>query len=73
VEVLFDGKYKMYLHTSWKKFARVHDVEVGCMVYFYEGNNEMSVKMFDNESCRIHYYNDGNDDVSEEDEGYHNL
>jgi hypothetical protein len=49
----------MYLHTSWKKFARDHDVEVGCLVnYFYEGDVEMSIKVFDKESCRIHYHND---------------
>jgi hypothetical protein len=30
VEVLFDGEGKMYLHIGWKKFARAHEVEVGC-------------------------------------------
>jgi hypothetical protein len=36
---------------------------------FYEGDNEMSVKVFDNKSCRIHYHNDESTDDSEEDEG----
>jgi hypothetical protein len=30
--------------------------------FFYEGDNEMNVKGFDKESCRIHYHNDSRDD-----------
>jgi hypothetical protein len=43
--------------------------------FLYEGDCEMSVKVFDNESCRIHYHDDNFGDASddEEDEGRHNL
>jgi hypothetical protein len=59
----------MYLHTGWKKFTHAYDVEVGCLVnFFYEGDGEPSVKVFDNYSCHTQYH--GNDD-SEEDEGQH--
>jgi hypothetical protein len=65
----------MYLHTGRNKFTRAHDIDIGCLVnFFYEGDNEMSVKVFDNESFRIHYHDNdsgGNndDDGNEEDEG----
>jgi hypothetical protein len=75
MEVLFDGESNMYLHTGRNKFTRAHDIDIGCLVnFFYEGDNEMSVKVFDNESFRIHYHDNdsgGNndDDGNEEDEG----
>jgi hypothetical protein len=42
-------------------------MEVGCLVNFlYEGDNKLSVKVFDDESCHMHYHDDdssnGNDD-----------
>jgi hypothetical protein len=69
----------MYLHTGWKKFTCVHDVQVGYLVnFFYEDDCEMSVNEFNNESCRIHYHGDDSsdnidDDGSEEDKGQHDL
>jgi hypothetical protein len=43
--------------------SRDHDIEVGCLVnFFYKGDGEMSVKMFNKESCHIHYHNDSGDD-----------
>jgi hypothetical protein len=63
VEVLFDGEGNMYLHTSWKKFVRDHDVKVGCLLnFFYEGDGDMSVKVYDKESCCIHYHSGSDDD-----------
>jgi hypothetical protein len=45
VEVLFDGKGSMYLLTGWKKLARDHDVEIGCLLnFFYKSDNEMSIR-----------------------------
>jgi hypothetical protein len=42
--------------------------------FFYEGDGEMGVKVFDHESLRIHYHgDDSSDDGSEEDEGQQNL
>jgi hypothetical protein len=76
-EVSFDGQRKMYLHTGWEKFSRIHNMEVGCLVNFlYEGDDEMSVKVFNDESCCMHYhddeYGDDSDDISEEGEGQQN-
>jgi hypothetical protein len=45
----------MYLHTSWEKFARAQNMEVCCSVNFlHKGDGEMSVKVFDDESCHMH-------------------
>jgi hypothetical protein len=51
----------------WGEFARAHNLEFGCLVNFlYEGDNKLSVKVFDDESCHMHYHDDdssnGNDD-----------
>ena len=49
----------MFLQTGWEEFAREHNVEVGCLVhFFYEGDGNMIVKVFDDESCRVHYHGD---------------
>jgi hypothetical protein len=70
MEILFGGEGNMYLHTCFKKFVRAHDLEVGYLVNFlYEGDGEMNVKVFENESCHIHYHSDDSD----EDEGQQNL
>jgi hypothetical protein len=35
---LFNGQGEMYLHTMWDKFARAHNIDVGCLLTFlYEG------------------------------------
>jgi hypothetical protein len=48
VDVLFDGRGKMYLHTGWEKLARSHDLQAICMLTFcYQGGEEISVKVFD--------------------------
>ncbi|KAK1621294.1 hypothetical protein QYE76_026865 [Lolium multiflorum] len=63
VDMLFDGRGKIYLHTGWEKFARLHDLQDGCVLTFsYQGDEEMSVKVFDDTSCRRHYHNDDEDD-----------
>jgi hypothetical protein len=60
----------MYLLTGWKKFARDHDVEVGCLLnFFYEGDGEIKVKVYDKESCRIHYHNGSGDDIDDDSNG----
>ncbi|KAK1667111.1 hypothetical protein QYE76_055270 [Lolium multiflorum] len=65
VDVLFDGRIKIYLHTGWEKFSRYHDLEVGCVLTFsYLGDVDMSVKVFDETRCRRHYH----DDTDEEDD-----
>ena len=63
VDVPFDGRGKMYLHTGWEEFARVHNLQAGCVLTFcYEGDEEMSVKVFDDTSCRRHYHTDDEED-----------
>ncbi|KAK1695599.1 hypothetical protein QYE76_012296 [Lolium multiflorum] len=63
VDVLFDGRDKMYLHTGWEKFPRFHDLQAGCVLTFsYQGDEEMSVKVFDDMSCRRHYHGDDEED-----------
>nr|XP_051207080.1 B3 domain-containing protein Os03g0212300-like [Lolium perenne] len=59
VDVLFDGRSKMYFHTDWENFVRFHDLQASCVLTFsYQGNEEMSVKVFDDSSCRHHYHDD---------------
>ncbi|KAK1697291.1 hypothetical protein QYE76_013988 [Lolium multiflorum] len=63
VDVLFDGRGKMYLHTGWEKFARYHDLQAGCVLTFsYLGDADMSVKVFDDTSCRRHYHGDDDEE-----------
>ncbi|XP_051221049.1 B3 domain-containing protein Os03g0212300-like [Lolium perenne] len=63
VDVLFDGRGKMYLHTGWEKFVRFHDLQDGCVLTFsYQGDKEMSVKVFNDTSCRRHYHIDDEED-----------
>ncbi|XP_051229171.1 B3 domain-containing protein Os03g0212300-like [Lolium perenne] len=50
---------KMYMHTGWDKFARAHNLEVGCLLTFlYKGDGEMIIKVFDKISCRRYYHTD---------------
>nr|XP_051211686.1 B3 domain-containing protein Os03g0212300-like [Lolium perenne] len=61
MDVLFDGRDKLYLDIGWEKFARYHDLEFGCVLTFsYLGDADMSVKVFD-KRCR-RYYHDDNDE-----------
>ncbi|KAK1602723.1 hypothetical protein QYE76_008204 [Lolium multiflorum] len=65
VNVLFDVRGKMYLHTGWEKFARYHDLQASCVLTFsYLGDANMSVKVFDDTCCRRHYH--GNDDEEDD-------
>ncbi|KAK1618521.1 hypothetical protein QYE76_024038 [Lolium multiflorum] len=63
VEVLFDGQGRMYLDKGWENFAIAHGVDFGCFVHFkYEGDDVLTVKVFDGTMCRKYYYSD--DDTS---------
>ena len=56
VDVLEDGRGKLYMHIGWEEFARVHNLTVGCVLTFiYEGDGQMSVKIFDDTCCRRRY------------------
>ena len=75
VEVLFDGKGRMYLDKGWENFAIAHGVDVGCFIHFkHEGDDVLTVKVFDRTMCRKYYYMDDKnsndedtDDESDED------
>ncbi|CAM0871951.1 unnamed protein product [Alopecurus aequalis] len=59
VEVVFDGKGDMYLERGWEQFARVHDLGLGnFLVFSYDGNTVLTVKVFDLSMCRRHYHPD---------------
>jgi hypothetical protein len=59
VEVLFDGEGRMYLDAVFKKFARAHSLEVGCMLLCpYKGDDDMSVSVYDDSCCRMLYHSD---------------
>ncbi|KAK1696121.1 hypothetical protein QYE76_012818 [Lolium multiflorum] len=59
VDMIFDTRNKMHLHTGWEKFARYLDLEAGCVLTFsYLGEADMSVKVFDETRCRRHYHGD---------------
>ena len=68
VDMWVDGHGKMYLHAGWEKFARVHNLEAGCVFTFcYEGDEDMSVKVFDDTSCRRHYHTEDEEDEEDDD------
>ncbi|KAK1642194.1 hypothetical protein QYE76_059999 [Lolium multiflorum] len=65
VEVLFDGQGRMYLDKVWENFAIAHGVDFGCYVHFkYEGDDVLTVKVFDGTMCRKYYYSD--DEVTDD-------
>ncbi|KAK1616800.1 hypothetical protein QYE76_022317 [Lolium multiflorum] len=62
VEVLFDGQGRMYLDKGWEKFAIAHGVDFGWFLHFkYEGDDVLTVKVFDGTMCRRYYYSDDED------------
>jgi hypothetical protein len=69
VEVLFDGQGRMYLDKGWEKFAIAHGVDFGWFVHFkYEGDDVLTVKVFDGTMCRRYYYSDDEDTDDESDD-----
>ncbi|KAK1626380.1 hypothetical protein QYE76_000695 [Lolium multiflorum] len=70
VEVLFDGQGRMYLDKGWEKFAIAHGVDLGGRRHIKnEGDDVLTVKVFDGTMCRRYYYSDDedNDDESDDD------
>ncbi|KAK1686676.1 hypothetical protein QYE76_047524 [Lolium multiflorum] len=63
VDVIFDARGKMYLHTGWEKFARYHHLEGDFVLMFsYLGDADMSVNVFDETRCRRHYHIDNTEE-----------
>ena len=57
VDVLADGRGKLYMHIGWEEFARDHNLSVGCVLTFlYEGDGQTTVKIFDDTCCRRRYH-----------------
>ncbi|KAK1652123.1 hypothetical protein QYE76_069928 [Lolium multiflorum] len=73
VEVVFDGEGHMYLGRGWDQFAREYDVQRGhFLVFSYDGDAVLAVKVFDGTMCRRHYKDDDDYDsvtIKEEDPG----
>lgn len=63
VVVVFDADGHMYLGRGWEQFARAHDLRLGhFLVFSYDGDAVLTVKVFDVSMCRRHYQHD--DDAS---------
>ncbi|KAK1652092.1 hypothetical protein QYE76_069897 [Lolium multiflorum] len=64
VEVLFDGEGRMYLDRGWERFARAHDLGLGnFLVFSYDGDAVLTVKVFDGSMCRRHYHDDDEENI----------
>jgi hypothetical protein len=49
----------MYIDAGLEKFCCTDSLEVVCLKHcLYEGDNDMSVRVFDNSSCHKHYHGD---------------
>jgi hypothetical protein len=59
VAVWFDGEGHMYLERGWEQFARDHDLGLGnFLVFSYDGDAVLTVKVFEGRMCRRHYKHD---------------
>ena len=59
----------MYLDKGWENFTIAHGVDFGCFVHFkYEGDDVLTVKVFDGTMCRKYYYSDDEDTDDERDD-----
>uniref|UniRef100_A0A8I6Y8W5 TF-B3 domain-containing protein n=1 Tax=Hordeum vulgare subsp. vulgare TaxID=112509 RepID=A0A8I6Y8W5_HORVV len=53
----------MYLWCGWEHFSRAHDLQLGHLLVFrYDGDVVLTMKVFDGTMCRRHYQHD--DDAS---------
>jgi hypothetical protein len=69
MEVLFDRQGQMYLDKGWENFTIVHGVDFSCFLHFkYEGDDMLTVKVFDRIMCRKYYYADDEDTDDESDD-----
>jgi hypothetical protein len=58
----------MYLDKGWENFAIAHGVDFGCFLHFkYEGDDVLTVNVFDGTMCRKYYYTDDEDTDDESD------
>ncbi|CAM0871631.1 unnamed protein product [Alopecurus aequalis] len=59
VEVVFDGEGHVRLGRGAVQFARAHDLQLGQFVVFsYDGDAALTVKVFDGSMCRRRYRHD---------------
>ncbi|KAM3230190.1 hypothetical protein ACQJBY_060778 [Aegilops geniculata] len=62
VKVVLDADGHMYLGRGWEQFARAHDLRLGYfLVFSYDGDAVLTVKVFDVSMCRRHYQHDDDD------------
>jgi hypothetical protein len=59
----------MYLDKGWENFANAHGVDFGYILHFKcEGDDVLTVKVFDVTLCRKYYYTDDEDTDDESDD-----
>jgi hypothetical protein len=69
VEVLFNRQDRMYLNKGWENFAIAHGVDFDYFLHFkYEGDDVLTVKVFDRTTCRKYYYTNDEDTDDETDD-----
>ncbi|XP_048572080.1 B3 domain-containing protein Os03g0212300-like isoform X3 [Triticum urartu] len=65
VKVVLDADGHTYLGRGWERFARAHDLRLGYfLVFSYDGDAVLTVKVFDVSMCRRHYKHHDDDDAS---------
>ena len=63
--VVFDADGHMYLGRGWEQFARAHDLRLGYfLVFSFDGDAVLTVKVFDVSMCRRHYQHDDDGSTS---------
>ena len=64
VDVHFDGEGRMYLARGWEQFASDHTLQAGhFLVFIYDGDNVLTVKVFNETLCRRHYHINDEEDT----------
>jgi hypothetical protein len=59
----------MYLDKGWENFTIAHGVDFVCFLHFkYEGDYVLTVKVFDETTCKKYYYTDDEDTDDESDD-----
>ncbi|VAH88099.1 unnamed protein product [Triticum turgidum subsp. durum] len=65
VKVVLDADGHTYLGRGWERFARAHDLRLGYfLVFSYDGDAVLTVKVFDVSMCRRHYKHHDDADAS---------
>jgi hypothetical protein len=56
MEILFDCTGTPYLASGWRRFYQRHEIMAGhFLVFNYDGDQQITVMVFDETMCRRHY------------------